>query len=158
MDIRESFSRLKKKFKRPGSKRKPNRTGTDSDGGRDNPVGSLSRPVSHIVAGGGHNREDNESDADVRQIGLTNQPPIPSVQGSVSAPGGDNGRGGEGGVDGQEVNQRYSHLHPDIEVVAGNGSGQNGNGATGEKVGQIDPSPSVPPFLCVGKPDGMRTL
>ena len=156
MDIRESFSRLKNKFKRSGRNRKPDGTGTDSGGESVDPAGSLSRPVSHIVAGGGRSRGYNGSGADVRQIYSTDRPPTPSVQESVSARGGDDGQGGkEGGVDGREESQRHSHLHSDIEVTAGSESGQDGNEANEENIRRVGPSPSTPSILYSGKDDSM---
>ena len=55
------LSKLKKKLKPrlPGSKRKPDRKGADAGGESVDQTGSLPRPESHVVAGGGH------SDAEV---------------------------------------------------------------------------------------------
>ena len=159
MDIRESFSRLKKKFKRAGRKRKPEGTGTDSGGESVNPAGLLSRPVSHIVAGSSRSRDDNGSDADVRREYSIGRLPTPSMQESVSARGGDDCQGGkEGGVDGWEESQRHSHLHSDIEVAVGSESGQGGNGVNGENIRQVDLSPSTPSIMYSGKPDSMWAL
>jgi hypothetical protein len=49
------LSKLKKKLKPrlPGSKHKPDKTGTGADGERVDPTGSLSRPGPQVVAGGG---------------------------------------------------------------------------------------------------------
>ena len=49
------LSKLKKKLKPrlPGSKHKPDKTGTGADGERVDPTGSLPRPGPQVVAGGG---------------------------------------------------------------------------------------------------------
>jgi hypothetical protein len=56
MDVREPFSRLKKKIKHrlAGSKHKSDRTEADARGGKADASGSLPRPESHIVTGSGH--------------------------------------------------------------------------------------------------------
>ena len=73
MDIRDSFSRLKKKLKDRGTpgKRKQDRIGVvrvDSGEGVD-PADSLSRPVPHVAVGGGHYKEGGEaSNVDGREM------------------------------------------------------------------------------------------
>jgi hypothetical protein len=56
MDVREPFSRLKKKIKHrlTGSKHKSDRTEADAGGERADASGLLSRLESHVVTGGGH--------------------------------------------------------------------------------------------------------
>jgi hypothetical protein len=56
MDVREPFSRLKKKIKHrlTGSKHKSDRTEADARGGKADATGSLPRPESHVVTGSGH--------------------------------------------------------------------------------------------------------
>ena len=76
MDMRESFSRLKKKLKHPltRGKHKPDRTGTDAGGERVNATGSLPRPGPHIVVGGGDDREGSGANAVGGQFFSTDQP------------------------------------------------------------------------------------
>ena len=74
MDVRGSFSRLKKKFKRPGSKRNPDRTAAVSGGEKRDSAGSRSQSVPHVVVvDGGRNQEDKGRDADGRQTLSTYQ-------------------------------------------------------------------------------------
>ena len=56
MDVREPFSRLKKKIKHrlTGSKHKSDRTEADAGEERADATGSLPRPESHVVTGSGH--------------------------------------------------------------------------------------------------------
>ena len=56
MDVRGPFSRLKKKIKHrlTGKKPKSDRTEADAGGERADASGSLLRPESHVVTGGGH--------------------------------------------------------------------------------------------------------
>jgi hypothetical protein len=56
MDVREPFSRLKKKIKHRLTRKKPksDRTEADTGGERSDASGSLSRPESHVVTGSGH--------------------------------------------------------------------------------------------------------
>jgi len=159
MDIRESFSRLKKKLKYPGSKHKLDRTGADSGGETADPANPLPRPVSHVVAGDNHHQEDGV-DAARRHIHSTGAPPPPDVLQPLSACGNVNNRGGgEGpGVDGGEAGQRSLQPHSDIGVVMGSGPGQGGNRTDGEKGEQAYPSPSTPSTPCIGTPDSMLTL
>ena len=134
MDILESFSKLKKKFKHQGSKRKPERIGTDSGGENVDPADSLSRPVSHVEAGNGHDREDNGADADGWQIHLTDRPLQPDVPEPRPAGGSNDVREG---VDGVEMSQRYSHLYSEPEVAVGSGPSQEGS--DGERVMPVYP-------------------
>jgi hypothetical protein len=56
MDVREPFSKLKKKIKHrlTGKKPKSDRTETDAGEERADATGSLPRPESHVVTGGSH--------------------------------------------------------------------------------------------------------
>ena len=134
-DIRGSFSKVKKKLKQPfrGSKPKSDKTGAGARGERAGSSASLPQPETHVVAGGGHDRGGNETNTDERQVVSTDGPPQPDEPEPV--PGRDR-EGREGGSDGREYSQRYSHLHPDVEVAVG--SGRDG------EVEQIHPSPSMP--------------
>ena len=156
MDVRKSFSRLKKKLEHPWSKRKPDRTGTDSGGESLDPAGSLSRPASYAVAGDDHSREDGV-DADGQQICPTDKPLPLGVPDPAPVHGGDDdqeGGGTEGGVDGWGESLRHSRPDSDIGVVAGGGPSREGNGADGEKVGQVHPSQSTPSIPRSGTPNG----
>ena len=155
MDIRESFSRLKKKFKFHGSKGKPDRAGADPGGEGVGPAGSLLRSVPHVVASGGHNQEDRAS-ADRQQTRSTDSPLPPNLTEPVPSHGSnDDPQGSEGGVVGGGLSQNHFHPHPDTNLVAGSGPSRKWNEVDGEKVGQIDPSPSTPLITHSGKPNGM---
>lgn len=155
MGIWESLSRLKKKLKRLGSKRKSDRTGAGS-GERPDPADSLSQAAPHVVAGSAHDRENSRTDADGWEIRSTDGPPPPDVPEPEPACGENNDQEGEGGdVNEGEVNQKYSHPHADIEVVAGSGPEQEGDVAGGEKTEQAYPSPTTPLIVRSGKPDSM---
>jgi hypothetical protein len=149
MDVREPFSRLKKKIKHrlTGSKHKPGGTQTGADGERLDATGSFSRPEPHVVVGGGHDQEGSGANVVGGHVFSTNQPPQPDEPEPVPAPGsGDDQEEGEADVDEGKDGQRYS---------AGSGLGQEGDGADEEKVEQVHPSPSTPPLVRGGKPDGM---
>jgi hypothetical protein len=110
MDLRESFSKLRKKSKHlpTGSKRKSDRMGADADRERVDSAGSLLRPDPRVVAGGGRDREGNGANAVGRQIYSTDRPPQPDEPEPVPARGGGNDQGGgEADIDGREVNQTY---------------------------------------------------
>ena len=134
MDIRDSFSRLKKKLK---NRHKPRRTGVGPGGGSTNSL-PLSKP--YIV------------DRDREEIHSTDRPPQPDELEPLPAYGSANcqGKGEEGGV-----SQDHSRPRPNIEVEAGSGRGREGNDDSGKKVGGVYPSPSTPSILRDGEPDGM---
>jgi len=155
MDVRGSFSRLKKKLKHPGSKRNPNQSGVDSGEERRDLSGSLSPPVPHVVAEGGHIREDKGSDTDEWQIRSTNRPPAPGVPKPVPVRGSNSGQEEiRGGVEGGKSGQRCLHPHSDVELAVGSGSGYKWNEADGEQVRRVYPSPSSPLITFDEKPDG----
>jgi len=90
MDIRDSFSRLKKRVKRLGRKQKLGRAGADIDGesvGSDNP---LPQPQPHVVV---DDREGNEADVGGQQAGTTDQPPQPDEAELSLAGRGENDQG-----------------------------------------------------------------
>lgn len=152
MDVRGSFSKLKKKFKRSGSKRDTDRKGVGSDGEKIDPASSLSPPVSHVVAAGGHNRGEGGAGLGERQTRPTDRPPPTDVSESVSARGRGSGKGKvEGGVGGEDVSQQR-YLGPDLdsEVAMGSGPVREGDG---EKAGRVDSLPSTPSILRSGKSD-----
>ena len=142
MDIRESFSRLKKKLNYPlsGRKSKPGRTGADAGGERVDPTGSVSQPLHRVVAGGGHGREEDEADAGGRQDS-TDRPLQPGEPESVQALGSENDQEEEEpDIDGKELSQR----------LVGSGLGREENDPSEENVERVYPSPSIPHS---GKPD-----
>ena len=151
MDIRKSFSKLKKKLKHPQSKRKPDRTGADSGGERADLPGSLSRPVPHLMAGDSYNQ--GGIDAGGSQGDSTDGPPPDAPEREPTGGSDDDLDTADGG----KVSQKYLYPHSDIEVAKGSGSGRGGNRADGRKDGRVHPSSSAPSFLRNGKPDGMWT-
>jgi len=139
-DIRDSFSRLKKKVKHrlPGRKRKADRTGADARGERVGPAGA---------AGSGHDQGGNGTDADGQQAHPADRSPQPE---SVPAGGSDNDQqGGEPDTDGREATQRYSHLDPAVEVAVTVGSRHSGEAE------RVHPPPPTPPIPDSREPDGM---
>jgi len=152
--MRNLFSRLKKKVKHLGSKKKPGRTRADVDGESASQTEPPSRPGPYIVADDG---DGNGADADGQQAGSTDQPPQPDEPVSVPANGGESDQGGgEVDVNGRKINRTYSHLHPDVEIGAG-GPGREGNGADGEEDGQIYSRSSTPSIPRSEEPDGALT-
>ena len=153
MGIRDSFSRLKKtvKHKISSSKLKPDRTGDVSSGERTDETDSLSRPVSHVVASGGHNRETNETNTDKQETRSTGGPPqVVSVP--VSVRGSDDDQGGvEGGIGGGD--QGYLYPHSDAKVMVGSGPSQKGIEVDRKIDGGVYPSPSTPSIAHNGGPD-----
>jgi hypothetical protein len=148
MDIREPFSRLKKKIKHrlTGGKDKPSRTGTDTGGERVGTIGSLPRPEPH-VAGSGHDQEGSGVSIVGEQVFSTNRPPQPDEPDSV--PGGESESDREGGevdADGREGSQRNS---------VKSGLRRGGNDADGERVERVHPSPSAPSLVRGEESDGM---
>ena len=121
-DMRDSFSKLKKKIKHKitGRQRKQDRTGPDAHGERADPTGSLPRPEPRVAASDGHDRDGNGTDAGGRQIRSTDR--APQLE-SLPAGGSDNDRQrGEVDVHGTEVSQRSSRLDSDAEVAVTVGS------------------------------------
>jgi len=150
MDIRNSFSKLKKKVKHLGSKQKPGKTGADVD-----PENPLPQPESHVVADDG---EGNGADGDGQLTGPIDQPPQSDKPELVPANGSENDKGGgEADIDGRRVNSMYSHLHSDVEVGAGIVPCRDGNEADGEEGGQSNSHSSPPSISRGGEPDGVST-
>jgi hypothetical protein len=91
MDVREPFSRFKKKIKHrlTGKRPKSDRTEVDAGGGRAGASGSLPRPEPLVITGGGHpdlegvegggpRREGNDADKEeVEQVNPS--PSTPSL-------------------------------------------------------------------------------
>jgi len=151
MDIRDSFSRLKKRVKRLGRKRKPGRVGGDIDGesvGSDNP---LSQPQPHVDDG-----EENRTDERGQQAGPMDQPSQPGGLGLLPANGSENDQGaGEADIDERKGSLMHSHPHSDIEAAVGSGPHRGRNGDDGEEDGEIYPRLPSPLVLYSGEPDGM---
>ena len=152
------FSRSKKKLKHllTGRKKKSGGTGPSETGGANvGSAGLVSQPVPYIVVSGTHDLEDDGASAGGRQ-GSMDQLPQKDEPEPVPACGSEAGQEGrEADIDGGEVGQRYSHPHPDIEVVVGSGPSRKENDVDEVKAEQVCPSPSTPPVPHGGKPDGM---
>jgi len=154
MDIRNPFSRLKKKVKRLGTKQKPGRPGTDADGESARLDNLFPQLEPHVVANGG---EGNGADEGGRQAGPTDQPPQLDEPELLLANRGKNDRVGETYIDGRKVSPMYSHLHLDVGIEVGSKPCQGGNRDDEEEGGQIYPHPPSPSVLHSGEPDGVLT-
>ena len=154
MGLRDSLSKLTKKLKHPltGRKPKPGRIGADAGGERDDSTGSLSRPGSHVVAGGSHDQGNTGANAD-RSQGSTDRYPQLDEPGSVPARGSGTDEG-DAVIDGGEVSQVDPHLHSGVEDGAGSGPSGEGDDAEREKVEWVHSSPSTPLIPHDGEPDG----
>jgi len=130
-DIRDSFSRMKKKFKYKltGSKRKPDRTGPDARGEKTGSTGSLPRLEPRVVANGSHDRGGDGANTDGRQAYSTD----------LGCREVDIGGGG--------FSQRHSYLHADAETAME-------NRRSGE-VERVYPSTFTPSIPSSGKPGGV---
>ena len=177
MGIQDSFSKLKKKVKHLGRKRKPDRTGGGGHGESVDPGNPLPRPDPQIEAG---NDEWDGAAEGGQQASSTDQPPQPDEPELVSANESENEQGGreaetgqaqqpdepepvptsrsendqggrKAGVDGGEVKQWCSHPNPGVEFAVGSGSSRG----EGEKVETVYPHSSTPPTPRSRKPDGM---
>ena len=148
MDMREPFSKLKKKIKHrlTGSKHKPGGTQTDAGGKRVDATGSLPRPEPHVVVGGGHDQEGSGANVVGGHVFSTNQPPQPDEPVPVPARGSEDQEEGDASVDEGKDSQGY---------LAGSGLRREGGGADEGKVEQVHPPPSTPSLVPGGKPDGM---
>ena len=161
MDMRDSFSKLKKKLKHPltGRKNKPGGTGVDIGGEKLDPAGSLPRSGPHVVAGGGYNRDEDGAKADRQQVRSTDrlsQFPQPDQSESVPARGSKNDQDrGDEGVSGGGVSRDHSNPHPGAEVVVEGGPNRSRDDADGEKTELVYPSPSIPSIQCSGKTNGV---
>ena len=136
MDLRNSFSKVKKKVKHQltGRKHKPARNEAGTDGEIDGSTSSLPRPDPHVVADDG---EGSGANPDGRQACSTVLPP----QLDEPGPAGESENGqGEGGVDvdGREVSQSYPHLHFDVGVAIGSGPGRGDDAGEEERRGKTD--------------------
>jgi len=127
-DIRDLFSRMKKKIKHriTGRKRKPDGTGADTPGERPDSPGSLPPPEPRVVAGGGQDPGGNGANTDGQQTYSTDQRREAEI--------------GERGS-----SQRHSYLDSDVDATTG--SRRSG------EVGRVYPSPSTPQISNSGKSD-----
>ena len=161
MDLRDSFSRLKKKLRDPlrGRKSKPDRTVGGVGGERVDPADLLLRSDSHVTASNTHNIDEGGPDAGGRQAHSTDRLPQPADRPKpVPARESDyEQEGGKSDVDGREANQACPHLHSGVEVAAGSGPNREGNEADGRKVERVCPSPSTLSILRGGGSHGMWT-
>lgn len=153
MGLRDSFSRLKKRFKHLVRKRKPGRTGINVGGENINPANPLPRPQPHAEADNG---EGDGADTDGWQTYSTDRSLQPDGPERVPAGGIENDQeGGETDGDGREASPRYSHPDPDIEGGAGSGPSQEGNGANAEEGEQSYSRSPIPSNPGSREPDGM---
>ena len=153
MDIRDSFTKLKKKVKKVGhlgSRRKPDRTGPDDDGEGIDLADPLPRPGTHVVTG---DREGSESEAGGRQASSTEQPPQPDELVPVPASG-SNYEQGEAVVDGNKASLMCLHPHQGVGIGAGSGPSQERDGAEGEEDEEFYSCSSNPSTPHSGEPDG----
>ena len=153
MDIRNSFSRLKKKVKHLGSKQKLGRTGVNVDGESVDPDDLLPQPDHHVAAGDG---EWSGADEDGRQASSMDQPPQLDEPEALLANRGEHDQlgGGEAEIDGRKIRPMYSRSHSDIGVGAGSGPYRDGNGTGGEDDGEFYSCSSTPSISHGGEPDG----
>ena len=151
MGIRDSFSKLRERLdpKSKGRRRKPDGTGSGTEGEGVDQVDSLPRPVPHVVVGG-QGGGGSGSNADLRQVHSTDRLPQPDEPEYLSSE-----QEVEGGtdVDGGEAIRRHSHLYTDAGVVRGSGSGQ-GDDADEEEGDRSYSRLSVPPTPRGGNSDG----
>ena len=155
MDLRDSFSRLKKKAKHLGSKHKSDRTGVDADGESINAENPLPRPEPHTEADDG---EGNGADTEGWRTRSADRPLQPDGPERVPVSGIENDKAqGEASLDRWKLDPRNPHPNPDIEVGTGSGPSREGNGTGGEE-GEGFYSPSTPSIPRSGEPYGARTL
>ena len=149
MDIRNPFSRLKKKVKRLGNKQKPGIAGADADGESAGPDNPLPRPEPHVVG--------NRADEGGEQAGPTDQPPQLDEPELLLANRGENDPGaGEADIDGRKASSMHLHPPSDAEVWAGSGPCQGGD-EDEEEDGQFYSRSSSPSVQHSGEPNGVLT-
>ena len=138
----------------PGKKRKPDGTGTGTDGEGDDPAISLPQPV--YVADGGHDGGEGRPNAGGRQVWPTALPLRPDRPKSI--PNDQGGARGGTDVDNRGVSQGRPNIRPGVEDVVVGGPGQEGDSTTdhGGTAERVSPSPSIPPILQYSvKPNGV---
>lgn len=114
-DIRDSFSKLKKRLKYPlkGGTRKPEKTGSNAIGEGFSQTSSLPYSESDVVVGGNDDREGKGADAGEDQPLRRDEPEFTPI-GEID----NHQEWGEKEGCGKEVSQGQ-HSHPDVEPVAG---------------------------------------
>jgi len=146
-DIRDSLSKMKKKFKHrlTGRKRKPDGTGANPGGEGADSTSSLPQPEPHVVAGESHKREgDRDNTAGERAFSTDRSQPDGPESVSVRRSD-DDQEGGEADADEGEAGHRHSHPRPDVEVMVGSGRS--------EGLEELYPSPSTPSISRAGELD-----
>jgi len=153
MDIRNPFSRLKKKVKRLGSKQKLGRTGVNVDEESVDPDNLLPLSDHHVAGGEGEPSRANEGE---QRASSMDQPPQLDELEALLANRGEHDQlgGGEGDIDGRKVRPMYSRSRSDTGVGAGSGPRQDGNGTDGEDDEQFYSCSSTPSISHGGEPDG----
>jgi len=128
MDVRDSFSRLKKKLKHPltGNRRKTGRTEAGADVERVDPTNSLPRLKPGVVD---RDREGGGANEDGQQVRLAGRPSQLDEPEPVPTHGSENGQG-EG--EGEGFSQEHSHPHSHVEVAVESGHGGEGDDDSGE--------------------------
>ena len=116
-DIRDSFSKLKKGFKRRlgGKKRGADRTGAGVSGETASPSPSLTRPDSPVTTSG-RGEEGSGIGTDASQAHSRDRSPQPKPLQTDES--GDNLQGREAGVDEKRVTRSRSRLGPDVGSAA----------------------------------------
>ena len=156
MGFRDSFSRLKRRVKHrlTGRKPKSNETRANVGGERVDSAGSRPEPEPHVVAGGSHDQGGKGPDVKGGQTLSTIRLPQPDEPGSIPGHGSVDDQERRGAdIGGGEVEQVYSHLRSDVEVVERGGPAKGNDTIDGEKVEPIDPSLPATSVLHYGKPN-----
>ena len=153
MDLRDSFSKLRKKIKHLGRKHKPDRTGVDADGESVKSANPLPRPEPHAEA---DDRKGNKADTDGWPAHSQDRHPQPDEPERVPASGTEYAQqGGEAGVDGRKLGLTDLHPSPDIEGWMGSGPSREGDVADGREGEQVYSRSSTPSNPHGGEPDGV---
>jgi len=121
-DIRDSLSKMKKKLRLTGGKRKPDGTTANPDGERTDSASSLPRPEPHVVEGEDYGREGDRDNVAGERVTSTDRLPPPAESESVSAREDDNVQGEVADVDGGDASHRHPHPHSDSEIWEEGGS------------------------------------
>lgn len=148
MDMREAFSKFKKKIPRPhplaGSRRKTDRVEAEADRERANSTGSPLPSETHIVAGGG---DRNRANTDGRHVDFTDRPPQSDSPEPMPPHPGESDRGGkQADADRGEISKRRW-------FAMGSKSSREGTHLDAERIDRVYPSPASPPFPQSGKPN-----
>jgi hypothetical protein len=144
-DVRDSFSKMKKSFKRRvrGKKRALDQVGANVAGERVSSSGSFSRPDPRIVVSG-HDGEGSRISTDVSQA--HSKDPSPHPETVPADEGRDNPQGREVGVAKKEVSPSHLRLGPGVQDSSPNRGVKRAS------------SPSVTPIPSTQELDGTRTI